>query len=135
MILSVIALAQPRQDLLQPPLRSIKELDAWLSDPKQSKISLHALPPIASPAEPVLAPADEKGIQDLIAQLADMKDPDYGLSPTMSGHSFAPVPRSEQSGAFLFTAFGPCEIALFTCTFNRSRELYGVAGQEHPNSE
>ncbi len=55
-----------------------------------------------APRQP-LADAQVKQIKDLIAGLADLDSPDFGLSATLSGSTFAPVPGQDHAGAFLLT--------------------------------
>jgi hypothetical protein len=64
--------------------------------------------PISSPAqekEKLLTKSDEV-IKNLIACLADVKDPYYGLSPSLSGRAFAAVAGSEKIDVMLLTNHG-----------------------------
>ena len=94
---------QQEPDRVIPPLKSPDEIDAWLFDPKKPKVVLHPLPKVVPPEEKPLSPEQTKRISALIAQLADISDSDYGLSSTMSGTAFAPIPGSEEASAMLLT--------------------------------
>ncbi len=59
---------------------------------------------IPAPPEHPLTQDEERYVEALIARLADIANPDYGLSPTMTGFSFAPVPNSDHIDAMLLTA-------------------------------
>jgi hypothetical protein len=54
------------------------------------------------PSKPV-SDKEAKRIQALIADLASIDRPDFGLSATLSGHSFSPVAGQTQTGALLLT--------------------------------
>jgi HEAT repeat protein len=45
-------------------------------------------------------------IKELVKQLAEVEDPDVGLSPTVSGAAFAPLPNRKHIGTFLITDHG-----------------------------
>lgn len=47
-----------------------------------------------------------KQIRDLIAGLATLDKPDFGLASTLSGNTFAPVPGQGRAGTFLLTDHG-----------------------------
>ena len=51
-----------------------------------------------------------KKIRDLIVGLATLDKPDFGLSSTMSGNAFSPVPGQSQTGAFLLTRPRPSAV-------------------------
>jgi HEAT repeat protein len=50
-----------------------------------------------------LTDAEKKEIKALIAKLAEVDSPDYGMAPTLSGHAFAPLPDRGHFGAGLIT--------------------------------
>ena len=45
-------------------------------------------------------------IRKLIASLAALDSPDFGLSPTLTGSAFAPIPGSEHASTLLLTDHG-----------------------------
>jgi hypothetical protein len=66
-------------------------------------VRLDPIPKITLP--PPLPPSatESAHIKQLIAQLAQIDHPDFGMSPTMSGTAFAPISGSQSAGAFLLT--------------------------------
>jgi hypothetical protein len=58
-----------------------------------------------SPQSPA-TPAEAARIRALIARLAEIERPDFGLSPSMNGAAFAPIPGSERAGAFVIGDHG-----------------------------
>jgi hypothetical protein len=48
-------------------------------------------------------PYSNEQIEELIASLASIESPDFGLSPTMSGHAFLPIEGQTIAGALLIT--------------------------------
>lgn len=62
---------------------------------KIADIKLGPRPPITEEAK--------KEIKSLIRKLAEMDSPDFGLSATMSGHAFAPLPDQEHAGMMVLT--------------------------------
>ncbi|MGD1083815.1 MAG: hypothetical protein ABSA47_03580 [Verrucomicrobiota bacterium] len=64
---------------------------------------LSEIPDIRLEAQPPLAKEEEAQILNLIRNLANIEDPDFGFSPTMSGESFAPVQTARQAGVLLLT--------------------------------
>ena len=65
-------------------------------NPDASVTRLIALPKLPNPHESSLTPADGKHIEDLISRLAEIDGPDAGISPSMTGSTFAPVLGSER---------------------------------------
>jgi hypothetical protein len=59
------------------------------------------LPAVKLPARKPLSPTEQNHIRSLIRHLAEIDSPDMGLSPTMSGTSFAAVAGSGQPGAMV----------------------------------
>ena len=50
--------------------------------------------------------AESRKIRGLIADLAKIDNPDFGLSPTLTGDAFAPIPASGHFGMGLLTYHG-----------------------------
>ena len=73
-------------DLMRPPRVELRNVQA---------IKLEIQPPVSK--------EEEARILKLIRNLANIGSPDFGLSPTMSGDAFAPVPTARQAGAMLLT--------------------------------
>lgn len=66
-------------------------------------VKLGKLPNIELKETPSITPELDKRIRELIASLAFLDKPDFGLSATLSGHDFAPIPGQSQAGSFLIT--------------------------------
>jgi hypothetical protein len=60
---------------------------------KPARIELAPQPPVTEP--------ERARIRGLIAALAKIETPDFGFSPTTSGHAFAPVKGTEHAGTLL----------------------------------
>lgn len=67
------------------------------------KVRLGKVPAIELGPRPVLTQEKKDQIKAYIARLADIDSPDFGLSPTMSGEAFLPLPDQRQSQAMLLT--------------------------------
>lgn len=67
---------------------------------------LGQVPVIKLGPQPPVTPQEAAKIRRLIADLAKVDSPDYGLSPTLSGTAFAPVPGAEHAAALLITNHG-----------------------------
>lgn len=63
-------------------------------------IRLRKIPSLELVPRPALPQEREKYIKRLIAKLADVSNPDFGLSGTVTGHAFAPLPGHENLGTF-----------------------------------
>jgi hypothetical protein len=59
-------------------------------------VRLGKVPPVKLAPRPELTEEQKKGIKALIAKLAIIKNPDFGMSATLSGHAFAPLPDQEK---------------------------------------
>ena len=66
-------------------------------------VRLGKVPSINLGPQPPVTPQEAAKIKRLIASLASIDSPDFGLSSTMSGTAFAPIAGSEQMGAFVLT--------------------------------
>jgi hypothetical protein len=79
-------------------------------EPKQKapeiSVKLGKVPDLRLAPRPRLTDAQVKQIRDLIAGLAGLDKPDFGLSATLSGDDFAPVPGQSHAGAILLTDHG-----------------------------
>jgi hypothetical protein len=75
------------------------------SEPKEPAlpVKLGRVPAIKFEARPPLSDAKVKQIKGLIADLAKLDSPDFGLSATMSGDAFAPLPGQSRATTLLFT--------------------------------
>lgn len=67
------------------------------------QVELHDVPAIKLETPPLVGKEEEKQILKLIANLANIANPDFGLSDTMSGDAFAPVPTARRASAGLLT--------------------------------
>jgi hypothetical protein len=76
-------------------------------EPKQKvpslSVKLGKLHDVPLNAAPPISPALGKRIKELIASLASLDQPDFGLSATLSGDDFAPIPGQGRAGALLLT--------------------------------
>jgi hypothetical protein len=70
------------------------------------KVKLRKIPEVQMAPRPAASETQAGRIKDLIAGLAAMDRPDYGLSGTLSGSAFAPVPGQTSSGCGIFTHHG-----------------------------
>jgi hypothetical protein len=80
---------------------------AWAGD-SESKgsglpVQLGKVPDLRLTPRPPISNAQTKRIKDLVASLAAVDKPDFGLSATLSGNSFAPLPHVDHAGAMLLT--------------------------------
>src|SRR5262249_52651058 len=66
-------------------------------------IRLNKIPALKLEPRPPLTEAEKKEIKSLIAKLAEIDSPDYGMAATLSGSAFAPVAGHEHWGAGLLT--------------------------------
>lgn len=66
----------------------------------------HASPSLAGAHAVQKGSQEDAEIQRLIQSLAEIDHPDVGISPSMSGAAFAPIPGSEQPGAMVLTNHG-----------------------------
>jgi hypothetical protein len=69
-------------------------------------VRLGKVPVIKLDAQPPVSEEDAAKIRRLIASLAEIDSPDFGLSPTMTGHSFAPIAGAHHASTFLLTPHG-----------------------------
>jgi hypothetical protein len=67
---------------------------------------LGQLPDLRLNSRPPVIEAQAKRIKELIAGLAALDKPDFGLSATMSGDSFSPILGQEHAGMMLLTQHG-----------------------------
>jgi hypothetical protein len=66
-------------------------------------VRLGNLPDLRLAPRPILTAKQAKRIRNLIAGLAALDKPDFGLSSTLSGDAFAPVPGQSRAGVLLLT--------------------------------
>ncbi len=66
-------------------------------------VRLGNVPSIPLAPRKALDKAAESRIKALIANLADIEDPDFGISSTLTGHAFAPLPNRTQMAEGLLT--------------------------------
>src|SRR5262245_10976097 len=69
--------------------------------PQELSVRLGKLPDLRIPPAEAITGAEAKRIKELIASLASLEKPDFGLSATLSGDSFAPIPGQRRAGALL----------------------------------
>ena len=67
---------------------------------------LGEMPKISLSPRPPLTDGQARHIKDLIASLASLDKPDFGLSATLSGTNFLPIPGREHAAAMLLTDHG-----------------------------
>src|SRR5262249_1245939 len=68
-----------------------------------TRVKMGELPDLRLAARPAVSEAQARKIKDLIAGLAKLDKPDFGLSATLSGDSFGPLPDQAPTRALLFT--------------------------------
>ncbi|HEY8503096.1 MAG TPA: hypothetical protein VIL46_00840, partial [Gemmataceae bacterium] len=66
-------------------------------------VRLGKVPSIKLPRRPALARDKKDRIKKLIADLSGLSSPDFGLSPTLTGRAFAPLPDHKQFDMGLLT--------------------------------
>jgi hypothetical protein len=67
------------------------------------EVKLRQIERITLNPEPPLNDEETARIKGLIRNLAKIASPDFGLSPTLSGSGFAPIPEAREMGAGLLT--------------------------------
>jgi len=72
-------------------------------DPGPGGIKLGKLPDLHLTDQPPITEAQVKKIKELIAGLAALDKPDFGLSATLSEEAFSRYPGQEQAGALILT--------------------------------
>ncbi|HEX4123434.1 MAG TPA: hypothetical protein VHY37_01820, partial [Tepidisphaeraceae bacterium] len=82
-----------------------------LADPPASAdppitVKLGPLPDLKLQPRPPISAAQAKHIKQLIASLAKLDKPDFGLSATLSGSDFLPLPGQEQVATMVLTDHG-----------------------------
>jgi hypothetical protein len=79
-----------------------------VGQPKASDLpyKLGKIPKLTLAPRPPLTADQAKQIRKLVAGLADLDSPDFGLSATLSGENFAPVPGQQHAGMMLLTKHG-----------------------------
>lgn len=95
-------------DINYPPTRQAASEAVMKIDPEYGKkhgielayldVRLGIIPPMKLAPRAALTEEKRKQIKTLIANLADLKDPDFGLSATLTGSSFAPLPGRDHFG-------------------------------------
>jgi hypothetical protein len=83
-VITAVAIAQPENPLLEKP-----------TDPREM-LTLQSIPKLDLPAPTPLTSDECKHIRALIDELASIESPNYGLSSTLWGSSFAPVPQLDR---------------------------------------
>src|SRR5262245_65862265 len=74
--------------------------------PADPPVKLGNLPELRLAPRPPVSAAQTRRIKALIACLASLERPDFGLSATLSGAKFAPVPGQGRAGTLLLTEPG-----------------------------
>jgi HEAT repeat protein len=75
-------------------------------DPALILIRLGDIPAIKAKPRPKVTEVEKSAIKALIGKLAEIEDPDIGMSATLSGAAFAPLPGREDVGAFILRDHG-----------------------------
>jgi HEAT repeat protein len=73
---------------IDPPLAARENMETAHLNIRLGKVPAVRLAPRAGTSE-----EETKRVRTLVAKLADIKDPDFGLSATVTGHAFAPLPE------------------------------------------
>lgn len=66
-------------------------------------VKLGGIPDLRLNPRPAVGPEQKAKIKGLIAKLAELKDADFGLSPTLAGEAFAPLPQLARRHTLLLT--------------------------------
>jgi hypothetical protein len=74
--------------------------------PGGSSVKPGKIPELRLTSGPPVAEPQARRIRELIASLATLDAPDFGLSASLSGSAFAPLPGQSQTGALLLTDHG-----------------------------
>lgn len=74
------------------------------AEEEQEKPRVHPFKMPRLPKAPPLTAEESKEIDEIVASLSKIKDPDFGLSSTISGSSFPPVPDAEHASSLIFMA-------------------------------
>jgi HEAT repeat protein len=87
---------------------AVIKLDPKLAAKEQMEVAhlnvrLGKVPPVKLEARPAPSAEQKKRIKALIAQLAEIKEPDFGMSATLTGQAFAPVAGHATMQAGLIT--------------------------------
>ena len=86
---------------------ALPSLFAVAEGPKQNAptltVKLGKIPNLRLAPRPALSATEAERIKALIAGLAALDKPDFGLSATLSGSDFAPLPGQRRAGAMLLT--------------------------------
>ena len=76
------------------------------AEQRDKSITLLPVPKIKVVGPTRATKAEASEVRSLIKKLADLDAPDYGLSATLSGSSFAPIESSGHAGTLIFTNHG-----------------------------
>jgi hypothetical protein len=92
----------------QPPPAENKDKKTGPAEKKADPlpVRLGKIPKLALAPRPPLDAKKTALIKKCIADLAKIDSPDYGLSSTMSGEAFLPIPGQRRAGALLLTDHG-----------------------------
>jgi hypothetical protein len=74
--------------------------------PREVWVRAGQVPDLKLPARPPADQATVKKVKGLIADLAKLDQPDFGLSATLSGEAFAPLPGQSRASTLLLTDHG-----------------------------
>jgi HEAT repeat protein len=80
---------------IDPKLAAARKLDV-----PTITVRLGRIPSVKLGPRSALSQERKKHIKTLIGKLADLEDPDFGLSSTVTGHAFAPLPGHYTLGTF-----------------------------------
>lgn len=104
LLLSVAILGLPNYALSEEPAKSEKQKKVEeVLDRLRPKVKLGKIPALTLAGRNPLSKEKVAQIKGCIARLAEIEKPDFGLSSTMSGRAFLPLPSQRESGAMLLT--------------------------------
>jgi hypothetical protein len=101
MLAAVTVLMELARHLHAPP--ELREGTEEKTETAYLHVRLGKIPDIKPGPRPEVTEEKAKQIKGLIAKLAEIKNPDFGMSSTLSGHAFAPIAGSVRLGAGLLT--------------------------------
>ena len=91
------------QDVMADPEFEPTQLDGRPKDAPKVTVRLGKIPDLKPESPQAVTAEEESKIRRLIDDLAKIENPDYGLSPTMSGDAFLPIEGMGHAGVMLLT--------------------------------
>jgi HEAT repeat protein len=108
---ALIALARDLEErswIRETAARAVIKIDPVLAAKEKMEdahlnVRLGKVPPVKLAPRPAATDEQKKRIKALIARLAEIKDPDFGLSETLTGEAFAPLSDQAHPAMMLLT--------------------------------